>query len=97
MRSKIFLCLAGCLAVLAYGWLVAILLLTRQSDVLLLVSIVASTFFLWGAWYTFLRKYRMLFLLCMLLCLVSLGITSMAVMDVTDPVLVGTYTTAYML
>ncbi len=89
MRSKIFLCVLCCLLVLAYGWFMAVLLLTRQSDALLLTSIVASTFFLWAAWYTFLRKYTVLFLLSILLCLATFVILYVAVVDVTDPVLVG--------
>ncbi len=89
MPSKIFLSIIGCLALAAYAWLVAVLLLTRQTDVLLLVSIAATTFFLWSIWYAFLHKKKLLLLLCILLGLLSIGVTFMAAVVVMEPELVG--------
>ncbi len=68
-----------------YFWSVQILITLRQTDNLLIVSIIASTVSSWGAWYSFLKKWRLLCLWGGLMCLFSVWLVAMAIVDVVNP------------
>ncbi len=73
---------------LAAFYAIAVLLLTRQVDILLIFCIIGSTLCFWGAWFSFLKK-KIAFLFAFLICLISLlFLTYATVMDVTNPELI---------
>ncbi len=89
MKRYIVVIILAILAIVMYAWGVAVLLVTRQVDILLIVSIVGGTFSLWGAWYAFIQKHMILFFLALASFLFSLGLIYLAVVDVINPELIG--------
>ena len=49
---------ALCLAAACQGWVVGILLMTRQDAALLFFSLLAGIFWSWRLWSSFLRNWR---------------------------------------
>ncbi len=91
MNRHILFIVAALVATLAYAWFVGVLFLTRQTDVLLVVSIVGATFSLWGVWYTFVHKRILFCMFIIVVLLVSLCLLYLAVVDVTSPELVSLF------
>ncbi len=74
------------LLVLVYIWGTGLLILNQQTDLLLVISICASTFSMWGMWYTFLKKYLFLFFFSLGILAFSLWMVYKAMLDVINPV-----------
>ncbi len=89
MKRHILFIVAVLAVILAYAWFVGILFLTRQTDTLLITSIIGATFSLWGTWNTFVHKKIGLCMLIVAVLLFSLCLFYLAVVDVVNPELVS--------
>ncbi len=87
---KYFYVGAAILTLLIYVWVVGVLILTKQTDLLLILSILLSTALTWGAWYSFLRQKFYILIPCVIALLVNLTLGYFAFMDVVAPVLTST-------
>lgn len=74
------------LFLLALGqvWGTSVLLVVRGTETLVLCSIVAGVFWLWGAWYSFLRQRRVDLVLTSLYLLLTLAVLGLCVLELGD-------------
>lgn len=86
MRSSAILSvfLAACLTAL-YTAVACTLLLTRQIELLLLVTFSAATLLAWLAWHAFLRKRVLMCSLALFLLFLSVALIVLALADVLEP------------
>lgn len=85
LSSRYVWSLAGlCLAAVGQFWFVAVLLVTRQVEALLLAGIIACVFWFWCLWASFLgrRKAGMLLAGCCLAA--TLALSALCLFDLLD-------------
>ncbi len=75
------LLLSGLLYIAGTG----VLLRSQQTDILLIISILASTISMWAIWYAFLKRYFSLILFLCALLFFSLWLVYTALLDVINP------------
>lgn len=77
--------LAGlCLAALGQFWFMAVLLLGRQAETLLLCGVLACVFWFWCLWGYFLGKRRVGLILAGFCLAATLTISGMCLLDMLD-------------
>ncbi len=88
MLRKICTFLLFLVLILASIYGIAVFFVTRQIEILLLFCIVGATFCVWGAWYSFLKKQRIMFFALVVCLIILLCLSLMTIMDVTSPDLI---------
>lgn len=84
-RRSVFRLGVLCLLVFGQAWGMSVLLLVRETEILMLCCIVASVFWMWWSWYSFLSRKKGVLVLtsvCLLLTLILLVLCAMDVGDV---------------
>ncbi len=84
MSNSLLKTISFCLILTVYVWIMAVLILTKQSELLVLCSIVAIALLMWGIWYAFLRKKWFLMSAYLFICCTSFGVFGLALFDILD-------------
>ncbi len=86
-KAQALLYTLGIIAVLfIFCWSGFVLIITRQTDLLLILCILLATILAWCVWYSFLTRKKIFCISCAIILIITLFLGYLAFMDVVAPV-----------